>query len=69
MVNRARSVVSTAARVSLLLAAAPWLLIAACGQKGPLIAAKPVAASASVPAASLRPIDAPGALLPASGPR
>jgi predicted small lipoprotein YifL len=69
MANRARSVVSTAARVSLLLVAAPWLLLAACGQKGPLIAARPVAAPASVPAAALRPVDAPGALLPASGPR
>ena len=50
-------------------AIAPWLLLAACGQKGPLVAAKTSAAPASVPAAALAPVNAPGALLPASGPR
>ena len=41
MAKRSRSVVSTAAGASLLLAAAPLLSsIAGCGQKGPLVAAR-----------------------------
>src|SRR6185369_14729347 len=39
MAKRSRSVVSTAAGLSLLLAAVPLLSIAGCGQKGPLVAA------------------------------
>jgi predicted small lipoprotein YifL len=69
MANRSRSVVSTAAKAWLVVAAAPWLLLTACGQKGPLVAAKTPAAPASAPAAALAPVNAPGALLPASGPR
>jgi predicted small lipoprotein YifL len=68
MAKRSRSVVSTAAGLSLLLAAVPLLSIAGCGQKGPLVAAK-TAPAASVPADALLPVNAPGALLPASGPR
>jgi len=51
-----------------MLAAVPLLSTTGCGQKGPLIAAKP-APAASVPADALLPVNAPGALLPASGPR
>jgi predicted small lipoprotein YifL len=69
MAKRSRSVVSTAAKAWIVAAIAPWLLLAACGQKGPLVAAKTSAAPASVPAAALAPVNAPGALLPASGPR
>ena len=65
MAKRSRSVVSTAAGVSLLLAAAP--LLCGCGQKGPLVAAK--TAAQIRPAAALLPVNAPGAQLPASGPR
>jgi hypothetical protein len=67
MAKRSRSVVSTAAGLSLLLAAAP--LLASCGQKGPLVAAKTAGPPASVPADALLPVNAPGAQLPASGPR
>ena len=69
MAKRSRSVVSTAAGGLLLLAAAPLLSVAGCGQKGPLVAAKTAAPPASEPAAALLPVNAPGALLPASGPR
>jgi len=67
MAKRSRSVVSTAAGGSLRLAAV--LLLLGCGQKGPLVAARTAAPAASVPAAALQPINAPGAQLPASGPR
>ncbi len=53
MAKRSRSVVSTAAKAWIVAAVAPWLLLAACGQKGPLVAAKTSAAPASVPAAAL----------------
>jgi len=52
MTGRAGSVVATAARS--IVAAAVLLVLAACGQKGPLIAVKP--ASAVAP-----PADAPSA--------
>jgi predicted small lipoprotein YifL len=69
MAKRSRSVVSTAAKAGIVVVAVPWLLLAACGQKGPLVAAKTSTPAASVPAAALAPVNAPGALLPASGPR
>jgi predicted small lipoprotein YifL len=69
MATRSRSVVSTAAQGWLLLAALSCALVVGCGQKGPLVAAKTVAPPASAPASALRPLDAPGAMLPASSPR